>query len=127
MDSKEITSGLRFIENLHRELPGAPTQQVLILLRIMQEPGINQPDLADTYDLTGASVSRSLRALGQYQENDKHGNSVVKGPDLVELRPDLYRPRSLACFLTKKGKALQQKLLRTANGAGKLTLNNGEE
>jgi hypothetical protein len=101
----------RFVEQLYAILPGAPLQQALILLAIMEEPGIGMPDLAERFQLTGAAVSRNIRALGIYLETDKHGNSIQRGYNLVTTRPDLYRPKSLAWWLTSTGEALRDRLV----------------
>ncbi len=96
----------RFMDRISETVPGAPEQQIRILIAIMNEPGITQTDLGEQLNVTQASVSRNCRALSIFLDKDKHGNPIRRGHDLIEMRPDLYHTKRLACWPTPKGQQL---------------------
>lgn len=108
---RDFRQVIQLIDKLHKVIPGAPEQQIRILLSIALDPGVTQTELAEQLDMAQSSVSRNLRSLGVYLEkNRKSGQHVSRGADLIEMRPDLLQPKRLACYLTKKGEAIIKEL-----------------
>jgi DNA-binding MarR family transcriptional regulator len=97
---------VRFLDRISETMPGAPEQQIRVIIAIMNEPGITQTDLGEQLNMTQASVSRNCRALSIFLDKDKHNNPIRRGHDLIEMRPDLYNGKRLACWLTPKGQQL---------------------
>jgi DNA-binding MarR family transcriptional regulator len=79
---------------------------------ICAEDGITQTELSKKADMPQATVSRNIRVLSVTFDKEA---KELKGYDLVEAKPDLYERRRLACFLTKKGLKLRDKMLQLMN------------
>lgn len=78
--------------------------QLHLFLLICENEGITQPELAKHASMPQATLSRNVRALGKsYNKETKQ----IEGYGLVDVRPDLYERRRLACFLTEEGKAVR--------------------
>lgn len=106
-----------------RELyPTMPLQQFAVLIEVVNQEGITSPELSKRLNMTGASVSRSLQALGKHVVFPKEytGQAVhptkVKGLELIETRPDVEEPRRHAVWLTPKGQELASKMRKAMSG-----------
>lgn len=86
-----------------RDLVGT---QLVIYLSVCNHEGINMTDLAAELDMPQGSLSRNVKKLSQYK--NKHGNRA--GFDLIEAKPDFDNRRTLALYLTDKGRELRAKL-----------------
>ena len=76
---------------------GMNTNEILILLEIYDEEGLNQIDIAKRYLVTEASISQTTKKL--------------KEKDLIEKRMDLENNTKNLLFLTEKGHELSEELL----------------
>lgn len=84
--------------------------QLHLFLEICLQEGITQHELIDKTGVQAGTISRHLKMLSTYMEEDRKGTRVLKGYKLIEQRPDLYERRRMACSLTPKGKALRDKI-----------------
>lgn len=91
-----------------RDLVGT---QLMIYLAICNNEGINMKDLAEYLEMPQGSLSRNVKKLSVYR-NSK-GNKV--GFDLIEAKPDYENRRTLALYLTEKGRELRADLEKTLN------------
>lgn len=82
--------------------------QLHLFLLICEKEGITQPELAKRASMPQATVSRNVRALAKAYNKE---TEQIEGYDLVDVKPDLYERRRLACFLTEKGKAVRKAIL----------------
>ena len=76
---------------------GMNTNEILILLEIYNNEGLNQIDIAKRYLVTEASISQTTKKL--------------KEKDLIEKRMDLENNTKNLLFLTEKGRELSEELL----------------
>lgn len=96
------------LEKIFSELP---LQQVMLLLAIAEEPqGITQPTLAKKLDWPQGTVSRNVKKLSVYLEQNPGQPAKKKGYDLVEQRPDLSDRKTNIVYLTPKGKRILKEI-----------------
>lgn len=76
---------------------GMNTNEILILLEIYNNEGLNQIDIAKRYLVTEANISQITKKL--------------KEKDLIEKRMDFENNTKNLLFLTEKGRELSEKLL----------------
>ncbi len=76
---------------------GLNTNEILILLEIYNNEGLNQIDIAKRYLVTEANISQITKKL--------------KEKDLIEKRMDFENNTKNLLFLTEKGRELSEKLL----------------
>ena len=76
---------------------GLNTNEILILLEIYNNEGLNQIDIAKRYLVTEANISQITKKL--------------KEKDLIEKRMDFENNTKNLLFLTEKGRDLSEKLL----------------
>jgi DNA-binding MarR family transcriptional regulator len=89
-----------------RELidPELPLQQLALLLLIAEagDEGITMPEACTKLGMGQTSVSKNAKMLSRYAE-DRGGNIVIKGYELIDARPDLMERRRLRMTITPKG------------------------
>lgn len=101
-----------------RELihPEIPAQQLAILFRVAQEPGVTHTDLGRDLDMPQGSVSRNVQKLAIKLVSKVRGPSESYGYGLVENRPDYKTDsRRNAVYLTNKGELVIADLIKTFN------------
>jgi len=108
---ERLSKCLSFVRNEINSDMALP--QLAILLQVHMEEGITMVTLAKRLNMPQGSVSRNLKALGQWME---HGRDL-KGYNLIDLKPDLYDRKRLACFLSPHGKEVCAKLIEIMEGA----------
>lgn len=87
-------------QSINKELP---SQQIVLFLTVVQQPGITMPELCRQLKMPQGSVSRNVKALSDYTER-VNGVLVRKGHGLLMTESDVYNPHSLAVYPTAKGK-----------------------
>jgi DNA-binding MarR family transcriptional regulator len=106
---------LRRVVSVIRELvdPDLPLQQLALLLLIAEagDEGITMPEAADKLHMGQTSVSKNAKALSRYAE-DRGGQLVIRGLELIEARPDLLERRRLRMTVTPKGEEVLRKILK---------------
>ena len=91
---------------LSKELP---SQQIVLYLSVVQQPGITMPELCRQLNMPQGTVSRNVKALSEYAERID-GVLVVKGYGLIRTEPDCSNPHCLAVYPTGKGIKLAHSL-----------------
>ena len=76
---------------------GMNTNEILVLLEIYNNEGLNQIDIAKRYLVTQANISQTTKKL--------------KEKDLIEKRMDIENNTKNLLFLTEKGRELSEELL----------------
>lgn len=99
------------LQSLQKELDGEATiKQLQILCLVGRFPGITSKQLVQYINLHPAALSRSFKVLSQRYERDRKGNKVLKGHNLIEVRPSLEGGRQFAYYLTDQGTQLMKKV-----------------
>lgn len=80
--------------------------QMMIFLAVCNNEGITTLELSDYLDMPQGSLSRNLKKLGIY----KNSKGEKAGFDLVQARPDYENRRTLAVYLTDRGRRLKAEL-----------------
>ena len=89
-------------------------QRLQVLLAVYFHEGLSQRELLQFLDMTSiTALSRNIADLSRLT------SKKLKGPGLLELRPDPLNLRSKRVFLTKKGRRFMQEWLSYATTAGK--------
>lgn len=86
--------------------------QLQLFLAICNNEGITSLDLADYMGMPQGSLSRNLKKLSLYK--DSKGD--LRGFDLITSRPDYENRRTLALYLTDKGRKLRAELKQILEG-----------
>jgi DNA-binding MarR family transcriptional regulator len=113
---REITQLTRAMEILRKKVYAElPIQQIVLLLQVAENEGITMPELAAKCDMPQGTTSRNLRMLSSFvDKGSTRGKAAeLKGHGLLKTEPSLYNRRSLAVFLTKKGKSVVAQLGKT--------------
>lgn len=88
---------------------------VELFLWIGMNEGITQHQLGIDFDMKHGTVSRNIKKLSRFYE-EENGKNRLKGHDLVETSRDLFYRRRMACFLTKHGKTVFAELKKILKG-----------
>lgn len=106
---EKLAKAMEVFSHIYAELP---LQQISLFLEIAKQEGVTMPELTKILDMPQGTLSRNVKALGVYLKDspDSPGTKVKLGHDLVETRPDLYNRKSLAVYLTQRGKEVVQQL-----------------
>lgn len=111
---KTMVEEVRSLRGALSELSRATTadlqlRHVLILLRVAEagDTGVDAGRLAEDTDTSPASVSRTVRTLGEIHYSKQH-----EGFGLVELKFDPTDNRKRVITLTPDGRALVRDVLR---------------
>lgn len=83
--------------------------QLQLFLVICNNEGITSLELAEYLDKPQGSLSRNLKKLSLY----KNSKGDMRGFDLIQTRPDYDNRRTLAIYLTDKGRKLKAELKKT--------------
>lgn len=100
------------VTELRGVYPDMTLNQVAVLLTVAANPGISQSEIMEQTGLADSSASRIVAILSSY------GNRGTGPYHLVELVPSENDRRFKTLHLTKKGRALIEKLL-TILGQGR--------
>jgi len=93
------------VEELREIHPDMTLNQLIVLLQVAANPGISQKDIMDKTGLADSSASRIVSILSEYGDR-------ATGPfHLIELIPSKNDRRYKELFMTKKGRALIDRLL----------------
>lgn len=104
MDSGKLLRGVDFLR--HKTGANLTLLQTAMLLHILRNPGVTQPELGKEYGTTQATVSRCVNKLAQAVVKTDSGDYDKVGLDLVLLKEDPDDPRRIVCFPSDAGKAL---------------------
>lgn len=92
--------------------------QLMTYLAVCTHEGINMQDLADYLDAPQGSLSRNVKKLGIYK--DKNGERAGYG--LFDVRPDYENRRTLAIYLSDKGRELRAEIEKTFKDANDFSM-----
>lgn len=110
-DLAPLNNLLKIVGVLRDIYPDMTLNQLVILLLVGANPGISQKQLMELSGLADSSASRIVAVLSEY------GNRGTGPFHLIELRESKADRRYKDLHLTKRGQALQTKILKlmTAN------------
>ena len=91
-----------FRTHLSRQLP---SQHISLFLLVALKPGISQADLSRELQMPQGTVSRNVKLLSTYFEQNGRGR-CAKGYGLLQTRPLADRSPALGVHLTDKGEGL---------------------
>lgn len=107
----DIAKVLKAVEMLRKRVhKGMPSQHLSMLLAVAEQPGITMPELCRVLDMPQGTVSRNVKVLSCYVDQDS-GNSRPKGRNLLRTQTDQDNPLCLAVYLTGRGEAVVEELL----------------
>jgi len=113
-DVKKLAWLASFVGLARQELGDISLSQLAVLLKIMSNEGITQPELMDQFNIHQGSLSRIVGKLGYYMARRSDGGFDRRGRGLVENRMDTrIDTRRNAVFLTEKGKQLRDLFFST--------------
>jgi DNA-binding MarR family transcriptional regulator len=104
-------------EKASRELP---SQQLVLFLTVVQEPGITMQELSRRLAMPQGSVSRNVRALAGSGEGG-NGSTVRKGHGLLRTEPDPTSRQGLSVYLTVKGRTVVEQMVEMLNPESQLS------
>ena len=94
-------------QQLNKDLP---SQHIALLLAVARQPGITMPDLSRTLGMPQGTVSRNVKLMSHYCENN--GSKVGrKGYGLLKSEQAADNRYQLAVSLTAEGEKLMQELV----------------
>jgi len=112
---REISRLLAAMELLRKRVNKAmPSQHIALFLAVAENPGITMPELMDFLDMPQGTVSRNVKLLSNYVEQEA-GVTRRKGHNLLRTQPDPENRQVLAVHVTGKGHALLKELAGTLN------------
>lgn len=92
-------------KDCHKELP---VQMLLTLFTVMEKEGITLAQIAREHGIFQSTVSRNVKEMSLYKENDGTGKLIQKGRGLLQTAPNEENRRELSVFLTNKGMRLKK-------------------
>jgi DNA-binding MarR family transcriptional regulator len=98
MDPTNLLTGIDFIRS---RVDNLTLLQAGMLLYILRNPGVTQPELGHYFETTQATVCRTVNKLAQ------PGGA---GLPWIVLKPDTSDPRRMACFPSEEGRQLLKEL-----------------
>lgn len=84
----------------HKELP---IQMISTFLSVANNNGITMREAAKEMNVEQSTISRNVKELDVYLEDDKDGNKVKKGCGLLFRAPNEYNRREYSVYLTASG------------------------
>lgn len=118
-ENKELLTALSLLDAFHKIDREIPIQQQLLFLQIAANEGITMPEVAKLVKdpekgtpMPQGTISRNVKALSVYLKNDPKSpdKRVRAGYALIDARPDMSNRKSLALYLTPKGKQLVKQI-----------------
>jgi DNA-binding MarR family transcriptional regulator len=106
----EISRLNNTLEFLRREAGNFTLLQTQILLAVMDEPGITQPDLGKRFGTTQATVCRTVNLMRTREVQDPISRKFSHKEGFLLLKEDVEDARRIAVFLTEKGAELKRRL-----------------
>ncbi|MEE4112148.1 MAG: helix-turn-helix domain-containing protein [Desulfobacteraceae bacterium] len=94
MDPVNLLTGIDIIRT---RVDNLTLLQAGMLIYILRNPGVTQPELGEYFDTTQATVCRTVNKLAQ---------SGGAGLPWIVLKPDTGDPRRMACFPSEEGRRL---------------------
>lgn len=91
-------------------------RQLEMLLRIADNKGVGQVELAQAMAVPPSSISKNAKILGQMIVKSATGAKVDVGMGLIEQRPDDFEGRRKNLHLTRKGEKLMATFCEYLNG-----------
>lgn len=101
-----LSTGLAITRAFRSQGEYVTLQQMQVMFEVALKPGISLQELADRTDLSNASITRNIQALGEGQLK-----GLKPGLSLVETTVDPKESRALCVILTPKGKTFMDGVL----------------
>lgn len=109
----DIAQILAAIELLRKRVnKEMPSQHIVLLLTVADNPGITMPELSRVLDMPQGTVSRNVKVLSSYVDHEKD-SFKQKGHNLLRTQPDNSDVYCLAVYLTGRGELLMKELITT--------------
>lgn len=113
-----IKFAVRTVSVIREEIdPELPMQQLALFFAVAEagDEGITMGEVMDKLKMGQTSVSKNAKQLSRYTKRDETGNLVVRGYDLIEVRPDLLERRRFRMTLTPRGRQVCVKIISLCN------------
>ena len=107
MDWDKLLTGMDFIRT---RVHNITLLQACMLIHILKNPGVTQPELGQYFHTTQATVCRTVNKLALAVVRTSSGDYEKVGLDLIVLKKDTSDPRRVACFPNEAGQQLLKDL-----------------
>ncbi|WP_201272627.1 MarR family winged helix-turn-helix transcriptional regulator [Sinorhizobium medicae] len=110
-DNKNVRRLISIVEEFRKLDPEMQAQTILLFLLVVARPGITMKELAQNTELSSASISRNIAALGETHRGGQPGHNLLRAYE------DPLDRRTKRVELTAKGRAVCSSLITALTGA----------